>query len=330
MALSSLALMGDMELLGRSKRKGGKIFAAIATGGASLIAARIAKKAKAKAQKRVSAQVKRQVAAMPRPVAAPVMAPVTEAPSAPVYEEPAVVAPVEEAPPVETPIEEPATDDTSIEETTEEPMSGNFAADAANEIEMMGKSAKRRKAGRVFAAIATGGLSAIGAKKRQQKAKAKLAKQTAGMAPAQKSAFLKAKKKAIHKRIGGKILAVSTGGLSTIGKRSAVRKATAHPTGKVAMRHPGLVKTTGTTRPAGGPLALMRNPANRQFPAKVTTAVQPANYSPIRASGFARTAFPAASTPSAFVGPQAVRHMSIVEYARYLFQPKYAQDYLSA
>jgi hypothetical protein len=329
MALSSLALMGDMELLGRSKRKGGKVFAAIATGGASLIAARAVKKARAKQQKRVAAQVQRQVAAL-APVA-PAAAPVEEVPvAAPVAEVPVVETPV-----VETPVEEPVVDEVQSPEPPEEPMSGSYAADAANAIEMLGKNAKKRKkAGHTFAAIATGGLSAIGAKKRQKKASAKLAKQTAGMTPAQKSVFLKTKKTSIHKRIGRKFAAIATGGLSTVGRRAAVRKASAHPTGKVAMRHPGLVKASGTKLP-GGPIANIgarqRASANAAFPAAAPkTAVAVIPFSPVRASGLARTAFPASSSPAAFQPAGAVRHMSIVEWSRYLFQPKYAQDYLSA
>ncbi len=266
----------------------------------------------------------------------------------------------------------------------------------AGAIELLGRAAKKsakkpkarkRKLGSAIAAVVTGGASLVaqGIRRKAKKAQAKVKKQTAGMSPQAKKAFLKKRKGALAKKIGGAFAAVATGGASLVAARAAkaakAAKAKRAATGPVASRgRPAAVKkpalnpvvrrqspaaakasinpiaqrqaavARGGALPTRTPTAVARAvatpmtsvpqasnsfasqgmavvaAARKQFPANVATPVTPVVRAPARAvvvSPFRN----AAPTPSRFRGAANVRHMSLVEWARYLFAPKYATGY---
>lgn len=295
MAIASLEMMGELELMGRNKakaRKVGRAFVNIATGGASALAFAAAKKRKAKmaqmVNKRVAAAIPRMKVASPSPLA--VAAPAASLPvsvssyspvSAPSYA-PVAVAP--EASYEPEPSYEP--------EYSDEPQDSGM--DPADEIELMGRASKarRRKVGKVFAAIATGGASAAVAKSRKR-----IQKQTAGMSKAQKHTFLK-------RKIARGMAIVGTGGIAA-----------------VALRR----KPKPSLNPMSRTVATASVAAKRAFPAKSAMPVTAVSAAPVRVAPV--NPFPASATPRAFAGPMQVRHMSVGQWARFLFTPTQADNF---
>ncbi len=150
--LMGVDLEGDLDgvdLLGKPKasakrkavvKKLGRAFAAISTGGASLVARGITKRAKAKVKKRVDAQVKKAIAGPPstRAAAPAVRRPVAPPPPppAPVFTMPSpAAAPVPELEP-EPPLDE-LQDQTLPEETQDEADSLEVVDDGGMEGEGM-------------------------------------------------------------------------------------------------------------------------------------------------------------------------------------------------
>ena len=300
MAIASLEMMGELELMGRNKakaRKFGRALANIATGGASAIAFAAAKKRKAKmaqmVNKRVAAAIPRMTVAARSPlaVAAPVASlPVSVSSYSPVSTPSYAPAPSYEPEP--EPVQSYEPEPSYEPEYSDEPQDRGL--DPADEIELMGRAskAKRRKVGKVFAAIATGGASAAIAKSRKR-----IRKQTAGMSKAQKKTFLK-------RKIARGMAIVGTGGVAA-----------------VAMRR----KPKPSLNPMARTAATASVAATRAFPAKTVTPVTAISRAPVRVATV--NPFPAVRTPGAFGGPMQVRHMSVAQWAQFLFTPTLADNF---